>query len=206
MKLSLSIVLVLWASLTTVHAQPLRIVAGCAQPEAGVLEPVKSYLSGMRLAAPDPADVSLLIATALDLKAGLALTAKDVATVMDQPQRADRRSLLEVKQAIQKLGYRADGFRIDQSSDLDQVSGSMVFLVDHKLGQSRALMALLVASTDQDKYLLYSDGSVCPMSSSQFAQQFVNRAVVVVSGAPYLQSSGSQGLPQLAMQHRPNSP
>ena len=53
--------------------------------------------------------------------------------------------------------------------------------------------ALLFAATPEYRYLMYSDGSVCPIPVSQFDVQFIHAAFLIIDGEPLLPSLGRVG-------------
>ncbi|AXI04119.1 hypothetical protein [Aquirhabdus parva] len=167
------------------HAEPIRIVDGCAKPEIGVLEPLRSFLDQVNPndVLSDSTRISILIAVALHQKNGSDIRVRDVAAVMEPPLQYDRRNLIDVRNTIRRLGYDAYGFQMESPTELKDTSGKIAFLVDRQTVANQALMALLFASTAQYKYLLYTNGAVCPIPSQAFQQQFSGSPILFVEEA-----------------------
>ena len=167
------------------HAEPIKIVDGCAKPEIGVLEPLRSFLAQMNPedVLSDSTRMSILIAVALHQKTGRNVRVSDVTAVMEAPVQYDRRNFIDVRNTIRRLGFDAHGFQAESPAELKDTADKIAFLVDRQTVPTHALMALLFASTAHYKYLLYTDGTVCPMHSSTFQQQFSDAPILFVEGA-----------------------
>ncbi|WP_410209942.1 hypothetical protein [Aquirhabdus sp.] len=185
------------------HAEPIKIVDGCAKPEIGVLEPLRLFLDQMRPddIVSDTTRMSILIAVALHQKTGSDVRIRDVAAAMETPLHYDRRNLIDVRNTIRRLGFDAHGFQVESPTELKDTIDKVAFLVDRQTVVNHDLMALLFASTTQYKYLLYTDGAVCPIPSQTFQQQFSDAPILFVEGAndpkkissaPYTKASENQ--------------
>jgi len=72
---------------------------------------------------------------------------------------------------------------VDSPTELKDTADKVAFLVDRQTVENHDLMALLFASTAQYKYLLYTDGAVCPIPSQTFQQQFSGSPILFVEEA-----------------------
>lgn len=120
--------------------------------------------------------VDLLISVAINQRYNQQFTVYDVHASVLQSDGVDIDPLYPnfkgLKKIINLMGYQAKGFKLEGLAN-EIRTGDVGFLLDtHVRFDQSPVITLLFATADDKRYLLYGDGVVCPMNTTQFSQYF----------------------------------
>ncbi len=148
----------------------------CTAVDPSVSTPIVKFLQTISPSdvQTDPSQLSILIAVALNQRYGRHFRMSDIAGMIEPSDIGSHHSFFEIKQIIQKAGYATTAFQI--KGDVNAIHKDDVgFLIDQSILPHSRVIALLFASTDERKYLLYA-GFICPMTQGQFEKRFADSA------------------------------
>ncbi|MDR0235734.1 hypothetical protein [Acinetobacter sp.] len=81
-------------------------------------------------------------------------------------------SLKDISEILELSGFRAQGYIIDNNAK-NIGEGEVGFLLDsHMFVNSQPVYTLLFSATNNERYLLYADGIICPLEKDKFEKRF----------------------------------
>lgn len=123
----------------------------------------------------DPTHLSLLIAFALNTRYGREdIRVKNIADLMSPLLKGDKHTFLDIKNIVKRIGYNVSAYKLQGNAQETIRRDDIGFLIDQTVLPNAQIFALLFTASSNQRYLLYADGIICPMSNEQFNKRFNN--------------------------------